>query len=213
MKTDRATRAQPGAKIDSNESYHRLPAAQEALAQEALAQDALAQDALAQDALAQDALAQDALAQDALAQDALAQDALAQDALAQDALAQDALAQDAPTSTQESRAILRSRARALARAPQQTATAQQFLEIVEFRLASETYGLEAAFVREVYPLKDFTPLPSVPPFVLGILNVRGQILSVIDLKKFFGLPEKGLGQLNKLIILRDRAHGIWSDGR
>ena len=46
-------------------------------------------------------------------------------------------------------------------------------------------------------------MPGVPPFVLGIANVRGQILSIIDLKSFFDLPQKGLGQLNKLIILRD----------
>jgi len=74
---------------------------------------------------------------------------------------------------------------------------------VEFSLAAETYGLESAFVREVYPLKDFTFIPGVPAFVLGIVNVRGQILSIIDLKKFFDLPEQGLGQLNKLIILRN----------
>jgi purine-binding chemotaxis protein CheW len=58
-------------------------------------------------------------------------------------------------------------------------------------------------VREAYPLKDFTPLPGTPPFVLGIINLRGQILSVVDLKKFFDLPEEGLGQLNKLIILHN----------
>ena len=56
-------------------------------------------------------------------------------------------------------------------------------------------------MREVYPLKELTPLPGTPPFVLGLVNVRGQILSVIDLKKFFDLPEKGLTDLNKLIIL------------
>ena len=68
-------------------------------------------------------------------------------------------------------------------------------------------------MREAYPLKDFTPLPGVPPFVLGIANVRGQILSIIDLKKFFDLPEEGLGQLNKLIILRDEQmeFGILAD--
>lgn len=84
---------------------------------------------------------------------------------------------------------------------------------MEFRLATEKYGLESAFVREVYPLKELTPLPGVPPFVLGIVNVRGQILSVIDLKKFFNLPEKGLGQLNKLIILRKKQmeFGILAD--
>lgn len=90
---------------------------------------------------------------------------------------------------------------------------KEFLEIIEFRLASETYGIESAFVREVYPLKDFTPLPGAPPFVLGIINVRGQILSVVDLKKFFNLPQKGLGELNKVIIIRNEQleFGILAD--
>jgi purine-binding chemotaxis protein CheW len=104
---------------------------------------------------------------------------------------------------EEKHTILKGRARLLAQVPQQVAAAQEFLEIVEFRLAAETYGLESAFIREVYPLKDFTPLPGVPSFVLGIVNVHGQILSIIDLKKFFDLSEKGIGQLNKLIILEN----------
>lgn len=116
--------------------------------------------------------------------------------------AREALAQGTARSPQESRVILRTRARALAQERGQMGPATTMLEIVEFSLASETYGFESDFVREVYPLKDFTPIPGVPPFVLGIVNVRGQIMSVIDLKKFFNLPAKGLGQLNKLIILR-----------
>jgi purine-binding chemotaxis protein CheW len=46
-------------------------------------------------------------------------------------------------------------------------------------------------------------VPCTPPFVLGLINVRGQIMSVIDLKKFFDLPEKGLTDLNKVIIVSD----------
>ena len=127
--------------------------------------------------------------------------------------ASEALAHGAASSPQESHAILRERARALARESEQAISAQEFLEIVEFRLASETYGIESMFVREAYPLKELTPLPGVPPFMLGILNVRGQILSVVDLKKFFDLPENGLGQLNKLIILRNEQmeFGILAD--
>lgn len=102
-----------------------------------------------------------------------------------------------------SRSILEARARALAREPEQAVAGREFLDVIEFRLASETYGVESTFVREICPLDDFTPLPGAPPFVLGIVNVRGQILSVVDLKRFFNLPEKGLGQLNKLIILRN----------
>jgi purine-binding chemotaxis protein CheW len=99
--------------------------------------------------------------------------------------------------------ILKARARALAKEPEQAVAARSFMEIIEFRLASETYGIESSFVREVYQLKDFTPLPGVPSFVLGIVNVHGQILSVVDLKKFFNLPDKGLGEFNKVIILHN----------
>jgi purine-binding chemotaxis protein CheW len=124
-----------------------------------------------------------------------------------------ALAQDAVPSTAEKRAILRGRAYAFAREPNIVDTAMESLDIIEFRLASETYGIASAFVREVYPLKDFTPLPGTPPFVLGIINVRGQILSVVDLKTFFNLPARGLGELNQVIILRDNRmeFGILAD--
>ncbi len=106
----------------------------------------------------------------------------------------------APTPEQKQR-ILKARAKTLAREPQEKKTAEQFLEVVEFLLAYERYGLESRYVREIYPLKELTPLPGTPSFVLGLINVRGQILSVIDIKKFFQLPEKGLTDLNKVIIV------------
>ncbi|MHB8836963.1 MAG: chemotaxis protein CheW [Candidatus Methylomirabilia bacterium] len=114
-----------------------------------------------------------------------------------------ALAAGSAPSAEASREVLKARSRALALEPPSNAAAQELLEIVEFSLGAETYGIGAAFVREIFPLQEFTPLPGTPPFVLGIINVRGQILSVVDLKKIFALPEKGLGQLNKVIILRD----------
>lgn len=120
---------------------------------------------------------------------------------------------EANTGDQQSRAILKARARVLAQKPKQTPIAQQFLGIIVFRLAAETYGIESAFVQEIYPLNNITPLPGVPPFVLGIAKVRGQILSVVDLKKFFEIPESGLGQLNTLVILRSEqmSFGILAD--
>lgn len=113
---------------------------------------------------------------------------------------------------EEARKILKARAQDLAREPQPDAAGES-LEILEFRLAYESYAIEACFVREVCPLKDFTPVPCTPPFVLGIVNVRGQILSVLDLKTFFELPEKGLSDLNKVIIAhnRDIEFGILAD--
>lgn len=103
----------------------------------------------------------------------------------------------------EIRTILKNRAIVMAQEPEQKRAASATIRVITFTLAAETYGIESAFVSEVYLLRDFTPLPGVPPYIFGIINVRGQILPVIDLKKFFNLPEKGLGELNKVIILRD----------
>lgn len=127
--------------------------------------------------------------------------------------AAEALAAGVAPSAAAMHAVLKERARALALEPPQAVSSQELLEIVEFRLAAETYGVGAAYVREIHPLHEFTPLPGTPPFVFGIVNVRGRILSVVDLKKIFTLPEKGLGQLNKVIVLRDERmeFGILAD--
>jgi purine-binding chemotaxis protein CheW len=113
---------------------------------------------------------------------------------------------------EEKRNILRNRAKTLAHETAKDDSSEK-IEVLEFLLAYERYGIESSFVREVYPLKDLTPVPCTPMHVLGIINVRGQILSVIDLKKFFDLPEKGLGDLNKVIILKGDAmeFGVLAD--
>jgi purine-binding chemotaxis protein CheW len=103
----------------------------------------------------------------------------------------------------EEKEIFKARARALAREPLPETTESEHLELLEFSLAHETYGVETAFVRETRPLREITPVPCTPPFVLGLINVRGRIISVIDIKRFFDLPAKGLTDLNKVIILRD----------
>ncbi len=104
----------------------------------------------------------------------------------------------------DSAQILRDRAHLLARPPEQAATADTQLEVLEFRLAQERYAVETRHVREVCPLKDLTPLPCTPPFVLGVVNVRGCILPVLDLKIFFELPETGLTDLHCIILVRAR---------
>ncbi|MBI2311240.1 MAG: purine-binding chemotaxis protein CheW [Betaproteobacteria bacterium] len=104
---------------------------------------------------------------------------------------------------EEAKRILKERARALAREPERAEATGGSIEILEFRLAYENYGVESGFVQEVAPLKEFTPVPGTPPFILGIVNLRGRILSVVDLRPFFELPAKGLGDLNKVIVLHD----------
>jgi purine-binding chemotaxis protein CheW len=114
---------------------------------------------------------------------------------------QEVIEQKKILSPEENHSLLKERSHALALRENDHAAPKKCIEIIVFRLAYETYGIETAFVREVYPLKEMTTLPGTPSFVIGIINVRGRIVSVIDLKKFFNLPEKGLGELNKVIIM------------
>ncbi|MBE0548220.1 MAG: purine-binding chemotaxis protein CheW [Rubrivivax sp.] len=102
---------------------------------------------------------------------------------------------------EETRRILKARAQALARKSEPVEAAGERIEVVEFVLAQERYAIESEHVRDVYPLEHLTPVPCTPAFVLGIVNLRGEILSVIDIKKFFDLPDKGLTDLNKVIVL------------
>lgn len=100
--------------------------------------------------------------------------------------------------------ILRARALALAREPEVAASADAWIELIEFGLADERYAIETAFVREVHPLEDLTALPCTPPFLLGLVNVRGRILPVIDPKKFFELPERGITDLHVILLVQAR---------
>ena len=114
---------------------------------------------------------------------------------------------------QDPQEILRARARDLALKPDRQAHAGTTLDVLEFRLAQERYAVENRYVQEVAPFKDLTPLPCTPSFVRGIVNLRGRILPVLDLKKFFDLPEKGLTDLHRIIFVRhaDLEVGLLAD--
>jgi purine-binding chemotaxis protein CheW len=103
----------------------------------------------------------------------------------------------------EQKKILAARAKALSRQPEKEEPAAGRIEIVEFVLAQERYGIELSYIGEIYPLQDLTEIPCTPPFVLGVMNVRGNIISVIDMRKFFQLTDNGLSDLNKVIIVRN----------
>ena len=114
---------------------------------------------------------------------------------------------------EEKRTILRARAKSLAQEPERKGEAEKYLEVLAFLLAHETYAIETVFIREVYPLTELTPLPCTPDYIFGIINIRGQILTIIDMKKFFDLPEKGITNLNRVIVVRneDMELGILAD--
>ncbi|MEA3211647.1 MAG: purine-binding chemotaxis protein CheW [Chthoniobacter sp.] len=98
--------------------------------------------------------------------------------------------------------ILKERARELASEPVAASAPVDLIQVVEFELAGEGYGIELARVRQVIALKEITPVPCTPRFVLGIINLRGEIQTVIDIRKFFDLPDRGITQLNRIIVIQ-----------
>jgi purine-binding chemotaxis protein CheW len=105
---------------------------------------------------------------------------------------------------EEKKRVLKERARRLAKEEEKILD-HDSIPVVEFMLASERYGIESSFVREILQIRELTHLPGTPPFLLGIINIRGEICSVIDLKKFFGLPDRGLPEFNKVIVIENKA--------
>ncbi|MGA8754519.1 chemotaxis protein CheW [Candidatus Deferrimicrobium sp.] len=110
-------------------------------------------------------------------------------------------------------AILKERAVKIGRAPDRAVAAGDRLEVVEFLLMPERFAVESRYVQEICPLKEISLLPCVPLFVAGIMNVRGRIVPVVDIRRFFEFPLKGLTDLNRVIVLAsgDTEFGILAD--
>lgn len=99
------------------------------------------------------------------------------------------------------RRVYRERAAKLAR-PESEESAAQSLPILRFRLGQERYALELSEVAEVMPFSRCTPVPGNAREHLGVVNRRGDILSVIDLASLFGRTEAATGSSGSVLILR-----------
>lgn len=97
------------------------------------------------------------------------------------------------------------------------------ITIIKFSLISSIYAFETKYVSEVHLIKGITPIPGTPPFVAGVINVRGRIISAINLKTVLQIGERGLTDQNRLIVLSiqpmyfgvicDTVLGIFSEER
>src|SRR6266403_2132444 len=63
------------------------------------------------------------------------------------------------------------------------------LQVVGFRIGNETYGVRIAAVREIVRVPEITAVPSAPDLIEGVINLRGKIIPVMDLRKRFGQTE------------------------
>lgn len=120
--------------------------------------------------------------------------------------------------SEEEKKILHERAALLGQELLQENTQTTQLEILEFKVDGERYGVESSYVSQICLLKHLTFLPGVFNYVRGIINVHGCVIPVIDIKKLFDLTEKEMSAKNVIVLsyqdsifglLADNILGIW----
>lgn len=82
-----------------------------------------------------------------------------------------------------------------------TGHAETLLHLVTFQLGKEEYGVEIASVQEIIRATDITQVPGAPAHVRGVINLRGKIIPVVDLRKRFSLPEVSTCDTMRIIVV------------
>jgi purine-binding chemotaxis protein CheW len=87
-------------------------------------------------------------------------------------------------------------------------------QLVVFELGAELYGVEIARVHEIIRLQTVTRVPRAPAFVEGVINLRGKVIPVVDLRRRFGLPSAEHTRSTRIVVVEigDQVVGIVVDG-
>jgi purine-binding chemotaxis protein CheW len=80
-------------------------------------------------------------------------------------------------------------------------TNDEVLQWVTFKLERETYGINVMQVQEVLRYSEIAPVPGSPSYVLGIINLRGNVVTVIDTRSRFGLPSAEVTDNTRVVII------------
>jgi len=81
------------------------------------------------------------------------------------------------------------------------ATPDRVVQLVTFRLGGETYGIDVMNVQEVLRITEIAPVPGAPDYVLGIINLRGNVVTVVDTRARFGLPSSETDDASRIVIV------------
>ncbi len=95
--------------------------------------------------------------------------------------------------------------------PNVAARAKQNDEIVQwvtFRLADETYGINVMQVQEVLRVTEIAPVPGAPHYVLGIINLRGNVVTVVDTRIRLGLETTEVTDATRIVIIEGTKHVV-----
>ncbi len=82
------------------------------------------------------------------------------------------------------------------------------LQWVTFKLVGETYGINVMQVQEVLRYSEIAPVPGAPPYVLGIINLRGNVVTVIDTRHRFGLEPGEVTDNTRIVIIEADKHVV-----
>jgi purine-binding chemotaxis protein CheW len=86
--------------------------------------------------------------------------------------------------------------------------------LATFFLGREEYGVDVRLVQEIIRVAEITPVPRAPEFVKGVINLRGRIIPVVDIKRKLGLGEVAVVRLSRIVVvkIKDRLIGLLVDG-
>lgn len=71
-----------------------------------------------------------------------------------------------------------------------------------FRLGREEFGIQVLRVKEIMGVQDITPVPGMPPHLKGVINLRGKIIPVVDLRLKFGFPDAPFTQTTCIVVVQ-----------
>ena len=74
------------------------------------------------------------------------------------------------------------------------------LQLVGFRLGNEEYGIDILKVQEINRIADITRIPQSPDFVEGVINLRGNVIPIINLRKRFNMPEREHDRQTRIVV-------------
>ncbi|MGA2917009.1 chemotaxis protein CheW [Methanoregula sp.] len=81
------------------------------------------------------------------------------------------------------------------------------IDVVEFELGGERYALDIQLAREIVEMIPITPIPRAPPYISGVINLRGEITNIMNLNTLLGLADKEVRSNQKIIVLVPEAAG------
>jgi len=96
----------------------------------------------------------------------------------------------------------------------QTEQDSHTLQVVSFRLGEEEYGVDIMTVQEIILLGCITQVPEVPDHVLGVINLRGNVIPILNLRRRFGMPDQEPEDETRIVVmnLNGRTVGVVVDG-